>query len=241
MIGILFWCINNLWLTIYPANKSIKITLTISQGINEEAQQRQLVGDRLKIHLIWLIARLCELFNAITTFLNGCHRREMSEHRQCTTNLLEWPIQLGQILHARRFTEEGIKRLLNLCQIALYFLTNLPDQQALLRPTSHFIEQRDVIITQHLARYLGMQTGNHKINLLSKISTKTFEIFLGILKQQDCCCDFHRDAVIKAFGIFSQPVSNRDKALPQTLEISMWNLGNQLTALAPTVHKCSQR
>ena len=70
----------------------------------------------------------------------------------------------------------------------------MPDQQFLLSPARHFIQERyGVSRVRRSARNAGMEAGDHEIHLLGKIGPEAAEIFLGILQQENGSGHFHGD------------------------------------------------
>ncbi len=184
-------------LAVHATNKRIKISFAVLQRIHEEAQQGQLVGDRLEIVTGRLIVRLGKLLDPGAACLEAVDRAEMSQHGQRTTDLLHRLVELEQILRLGWVAEENIEGLLDLGQTVLNLPTNLPDQQLFLRLPRHFVEERNRLVARRTTRDASVQTGDHEVNLLREIGAQSPEVFLSILQEEDGRRHFHGDRVVK--------------------------------------------
>ncbi len=196
------------------ADKRIVVGFAILQGVDEEAEQRQLLRNRFEILRNGNVSGLCKLLDARAAALQQGNGTKVAKHGQGTGNLFDRGVERCQIVAFFRIAEEAVKRLFDLRQVVLDFTGNLTDQQFLLGAPRHFVKQRQFFIAAgRLAGDAGVKTGNHEVDLLREIRSEAAEILLGILQQQNGGSDFHRHRVIVAPRIFGEPGSQGGKPL----------------------------
>ena len=208
-------------LPLQAGDKGVKISFAARQGIDEETQGRQLIGDFFEGFRLVGSVGLGQLMDAFNAGVNAGYGAEMPEHGEGTRRLLQRAVKHRKVMFAGRFAEIGVKDLLDLGQVVLDFPGHLADQQFFLGPAGHLVKQGHRGIGGGLAGNAGIQTGDHVIHLLREIGAQALETFLGVLQQQDGGRHLHGHRIAKAGGILDQPVDDGRQPLPQSLEVGL--------------------
>ena len=101
--------------------------------INEETDQRQLVGDMFEIAFDRDVIGGSEALDFLGAGAQGGDGAVFAHDGQCATDLMQRRLKTGKITALGDIAEEAVEHLLDLAEIALDFLGDLADQKLFLR------------------------------------------------------------------------------------------------------------
>ena len=156
------------------------------------------------------------------------HGTVVAHHGERSDNLAQWHFEGGEVGTFLRIAEEAVKHLFYLYKIGLDFLGNLPDQEFFLSLPRHFIEFRH-FRSGHRRVFSDTAVNplDHNVDLMRKIATKALEVFLGILREQDCRRDFHGQRVGVTRRLFCQPAGGSGNGLCKAAIVGLPKLVNR--------------
>ncbi|TLD45361.1 MAG: hypothetical protein FAZ92_02401 [Accumulibacter sp.] len=184
-----------LWLTTRPhaADESLEVRGARLHGVDEETDQRQLLGQTFEVGLLWFVTGIreaCDFRRAVT---QDGDRALMAHHRQGTDDLPQRCIELYQITSPVGVAEEAVEHLLDLREVVRDLTRDLADEHLFLRLARHFVESRQFRLgRQRCAGDAVVDPGGHHVDLVREAAVQVLEVLLCILGKEDGRRALHR-------------------------------------------------
>ena len=197
--------------------------------IDEEAEGREAVGNALEVGIVGNVATVGEAPDVGFAGFERGNGSILAHDHQGTDDLVHRGVERRQIAALRSIPEETVQDLFDLCEVALNFLSHLSDEKLLLCLTRHFVKQWH--LRSRFGRVAGkeaMQACDHDIDLMCEVVAKTGEVFLCVVGEKDCRCDFHRQRLAVARGLLGQPVGGIGDRLPEAAIVGLGQLIDQM-------------